>query len=129
MSNISSFHERSRPLGTLKRLPPSKDAEKIYVYIMGNETNGKLAVSMTQDLDARVRRQKDDLHRRDFTSVNAIHTLVHAEEYSDVCEAIDRYDSLRNMAKDNLSWFIEQQNPAWRDLFEPISDESAQKQG
>ena len=128
MPNIAS-----RPCENLKSTMAGKPSAikagvRFYVYVLGNETNGKLAVSMTQDLQTRVRNQKNDLHPRDFTSVHAIHSLLHVEEFSDLCEALARYEHLRGLDADKLSWLIGEENPEWHDLFHIYVGETVQSQ-
>ena len=100
---------------------PSKADPTIFVYIMASGKGGELAVSMAQDIAGRVANQKRDLHPRDYTSVNGIHTLVLIEEFDDPCAAMDRYSRLREMDKVTLSRIVDGKNPEWQDLFPPIS--------
>lgn len=114
---VSQPHNETLP-ALLGHSIPVEDAEGFYVYILGNETNGKLAVSMAQDIATRVRNQKRNLHPRDFTSVNSIHTLLYVESFSDICDALARYSHLRRIDANDLSSLVEEKNPDWRDLFE-----------
>ena len=88
-----------------------------YVYVLASKTAEHLAVSMTQDLVTRVQHQKNDLHPRDFTSVHAIHSLVCVERFDDICRAIERYNLLRSMDRESLSWLVSARNPGWEDLY------------
>jgi len=125
MRRIASLSSTNRRSATVEPRSRIGNADRFYVYIMGNETNGKLAVSMTQDLQTRVRNQKNDLHPQDFTSVNSIHSLLRVEEFSDLCEALARYNHLRSLDVDDLSWLATEENPGWHDLFQQYSDETA----
>jgi predicted GIY-YIG superfamily endonuclease len=88
-----------------------------FVYIMASERGGDVAVCMAQDIAVRVANQKNDLHPRDYTSVHGIHTLVRVDEFSDVCEAMTYYNRLREMDTNALSRVVDEDNPAWADLY------------
>lgn len=101
-----------------QRLDLRRIQQMFYVYVMASDCRQTLSVSMTQDITTRVGNQKNDLHPRDYTSVHGIHTLVQVEEFSDLCEAIEQYNALREMDSDSLSHLVAQHNPSWSDLFD-----------
>lgn len=117
MTDVVSHPPYDRRAAIPGKVSLSENANRIFVYVMADEALEKLAISMSQDLQTRVQNQKNDLHPRDFTSINAIHTLLHVEEFSNVSAAMARYASLRAMDSHYLLQLIREKNPQGRDLY------------
>jgi putative endonuclease len=89
---------------------------KIYwVYILCSRRNGSLYIGITNNLGRRI-----DEHKRKiidgFTKKHAINTLVHAELFHSIEEAICREKCLKRW---NRSWkleLIELNTPQWKAL-------------
>ncbi|ESR25983.1 GIY-YIG nuclease family protein [Lutibaculum baratangense] len=93
--------------------------QKFWAYILTNKRNGALYVGMTSDL---VRRM--DQHRSGvvpgFTRRYGVKRLVHAEQFSDVYEALYRERQLKAWRRAWKMRLIEEANPQWRDLAEEL---------
>ncbi len=89
--------------------------ERYAVYILANRRNGTLYIGMTNDLVQRIMQHKA-LAVPGFTQRYGVTTLVYAERYAQVCEAILREKQLKGW---NRAWkikLIEASNPDWTDL-------------
>ena len=89
------------------------------VYILANRRNGTLYVGVTSDLRRRVSEHKADAVEG-FTRRYGIHTLVHAEFYTTMAEAISREKRIKSWRRGWKITLIEQFNPAWRDSSDEI---------
>ena len=88
-----------------------------YVYILASKRNGTLYVGVTSDLPRRIYEHKQKL-LDGFTKRYNITTLVYAEEFENINDAIYREKCIK---KWNRAWklkLIEEQNPGWSDLYE-----------
>lgn len=128
MGSFTSFSKQKRDRKSAPAQCQMPTGEQFFVYVLGNISTRKLAVFMTQDLQARVLDQQNDLHPRDFTSIHSIHTLVHIEEFSDICEAIARHDLLRVTDPSSLAKLVDENNPNWQNLLANPQDVGYQRQ-
>ena len=88
-----------------------------YVYILASKRNGTLYVGVTSDLPRRIYEHKQKLIDG-FTKRYNITTLVYAEEFENINDAIYREKCIK---KWNRVWklkLIEEHNPGWSDLYE-----------
>ncbi|MEQ8745303.1 GIY-YIG nuclease family protein, partial [Pyruvatibacter sp.] len=65
-----------------------------YVYILASGRNGTLYVGMTNDIARRAFEHRTGVSQG-FTRKYSVHTLVHAEPFSDVREALQRERRLK----------------------------------
>ncbi|PVE59040.1 excinuclease ABC subunit C [Arthrobacter sp. TPD3018] len=91
-----------------------------WVYIMASKPHGMLYSGVTAHLAARV-----DQHRRDVGSAfcrrYGVRTLVYAEPYDRIEDAIAREKALKAWQRAWKVRLIETANPEWRDLFDTIA--------
>src|SRR5215218_2899382 len=93
--------------------------ERYAVYILASRRNGTLYIGVTNDLLRRVEQHKA-LAVPGFTRKHRVTTLVYAERYAEISEAIAREKQLKGW---NRAWklkLIETSNPNWLDL-DPIA--------
>ena len=92
-----------------------------WVYMMTNRRDGLIYTGVTAYLAARV-----DQHRHDrgskFCRKYGLKTLVLAEPYDTIGEAITREKRLKAWKREWKVRLIEESNPEWRDLFDLITD-------
>ncbi len=89
------------------------------VYILASKRNGTLYVGVASDLQKRAWEHRNDLVDG-FTKRYGVHRLVYYELDGEMVAAIAREKQIK---KWNRSWklnLIEEQNPAWNDLWEQI---------
>ena len=89
------------------------------VYILASQRNGTLYIGVTSDLVKRVHEHRSDLVDG-FTRRYVVHSLVWFEQHESMESAITREKQLK---KWNRAWklqLIEENNSAWRDLYEDI---------
>jgi putative endonuclease len=91
---------------------PSKQP---YVYILASKRNGTLYVGVTSDLSSRIHAHKTDAVPS-FTQKYGIHTLVYAESFETMDEAILREKQLKAGSRSKKIALIEKSNPQWLDL-------------
>lgn len=87
-----------------------------YIYILASKKNGTLYVGVTSDLAKRIYEYKNNLIEG-FTQKYAIHNLVYFESTESIESAIMREKQLK---KWNRAWkinLVENNNPAWNDLY------------
>ena len=89
-------------------------------YILASKRNGALYVSVTHDLVNCVLDHKCNLVSG-ITSQYAINQLVYFEWHADLESARQREQTIRQMHRIWKLELIEQQNPAWRDLYNDIT--------
>lgn len=87
-----------------------------WVYIMTNYS-GTLYIGMTNNLERCIW-----VHRHGtvegFTSKYRISTLVHAEQFPEVRDAIAREKQLKKWSREKKVALVQAANPEWRDLAE-----------
>ena len=89
------------------------------VYILASKKNGTLYTGVTSDLVKRVWEHKQHVVPG-FTSKYSVHTLVWFELHKQMTAAITREKQIK---KWNRAWkirMIEENNPAWNDLWDEI---------
>jgi len=84
------------------------------VYILASHRNGTIYVGVTSDLSARIKSHKTDAVPS-FTQKYQVHTLVYAEAYDTMDEAILREKQLKAGSRKNKIELIERDNPLWLD--------------
>ena len=89
------------------------------VYILASHRNGTLYVGVTSDLPRRMFEHKTDLIEG-FTKHYRVHTLVYAEFYATMEQAISREKRIKTWRRKWKIELIEQSNPTWRDLFDEL---------
>ena len=93
------------------------------VYILASKRNGTLYIGVTSNLIQRIWQHKHDVIDG-FTKRYRTHTLVWYEIHDNMDSAITREKALKRW---NRAWklaLIEQANPAWRDLYQDLTDSS-----
>jgi putative endonuclease len=85
-----------------------------WVYILANERRTVLYTGITNSLQARVWQHRNGFGSRFAHQYNATR-LVHAEEFSDVREAIAREKQLKATSRRRKERLIEATNPEWCD--------------
>lgn len=89
------------------------------IYILASKRNGTLYIGVTSDLIKRVWQHKNNIVEG-FTEKYQVHDLVWYELHQEMESAITREKQLK---KWNRSWkveLIEEDNPAWGDLYPSI---------
>ncbi len=87
-----------------------------HVYIMTDRKRGTLYIGVTSDIARRAWEHREG-RVEGFTKRYGLKTLVYAEEFQDVSEAIQREKRLKHW---NRAWkiaLIEEQNPLWEDRY------------
>ncbi len=90
-----------------------------FVYLMAKKKSGTLYVGVTNDLIRRVYEHKNNLVEG-FTSRYAVHHLVWFESTQSVEAAIHREKQIKNWTRDWKIALIEENNPAWDDLYDAL---------
>ena len=85
-----------------------------WVYIMASHSR-VLYVGMTNNLERRVIEHRWGVGKG-FTSRYRVTLLVHAEEFSDVTQAIAREKEIKAWSRAKKIALIERGNPLWLDL-------------
>lgn len=87
-----------------------------YLYIMTNKRYGVLYIGVTSDLPARITQHREG-KGGDFTAKYQCTRLVYVEEYPTIEEAIAREKAMKAWKREWKIEAIENQNPAWEDLY------------
>ena len=87
-----------------------------YLYIMTNKRYGVLYIGVTSDLPARITQHREG-KGGDFTAKYQCTRLVYVEEYPTIEEAIAREKAMKAWKREWKMEAIENQNPAWEDLY------------
>ena len=94
-----------------------------YVYVLTNVKRNVMYIGVTNNLENRVHE-----HRLgkggDFTRRSRVNTLVHAEEYAYIEDAIAREKELKGWRRSKKNALVESVNPAWADLLDPTAQRS-----
>ena len=90
-----------------------------FVYLMASGKNGTLYVGVTNDLIRRVYEHKNNLVEG-FTSRYEVHQLVWFESTPSVEAAIRKEKQIKNWTRDWKIALIEENNPAWDDLYDAL---------
>ena len=93
-----------------------------YVYILTNVKRNVMYVGVTNDLGKRVMEHRDGKGGA-FTRQYRVSTLVYAEEYQQIEEAIAREKQIKGWRRSKKDALVEASNRTWADLL----DEAAAK--
>jgi putative endonuclease len=88
-----------------------------YVYILTSVNRKVMYIGVTNDPENRVAEHRSGKGSV-FTSRYRVHTLVHAEEYQYVEDAISREKELKAWRRSKKDALVEATNPSWADLLE-----------
>lgn len=91
-----------------------------WVYIMASGAHGTLYIGVTADLAQRITQHREG-RGSEFCAKYGVKTLVYAERYADIREAIAREKAMK---KWNRQWklrLIRKLNPDWRDLYDELT--------
>lgn len=89
------------------------------VYILASQRNGTLYTGVTSDLPGRIGQHRGGQGSH-FTHKYGVHTLVWFEMHATMDAAIAREKQIKAWRRAWKLALIEEQNPAWRDLFESL---------
>ena len=86
-----------------------------YIYIMSSHNDSTLYIGVTNDIERRVQEHKSgDIPG--FTQKYNCTKLVYFEEYSDICQAIEREKKLKKWRREKKDWLIRSLNPEMKDI-------------
>src|SRR5260370_33270062 len=88
-----------------------------YVYILVSVNRKVMYVGVTNNLENRVAEHRSG-KGREFTY--RVNTLVHAEEYQYVEDAIAREKEIKAWRRSKKDALVEATNPSWADLLESM---------
>ena len=89
-----------------------------YVYILTNVKRNVMYVGVTNDLEKRVAEHRTGTGGA-FTRQYRVNTLVYAEEYQQIEDAIVREKQIKGWRRSKKDALVEAANPTWADLLEP----------
>jgi putative endonuclease len=92
-----------------------------YVYLLASRKHGTLYLGVTNDIVRRVYEHRTKA-AHGFTARYDVDKLVWFEIYEDAVTAITREKELKKWWRDWKIRLIEEQNPAWGDLYPGISN-------
>ena len=90
-----------------------------YIYMLASKPNGTLYIGVTSDLIKRVWQHKNN-STHGFTSRYNVKTLVYYEQHLVILSAIRREKQLKKWPRKWKLHLINQNNPAWNDLYNDI---------
>ncbi|MEM6326527.1 MAG: GIY-YIG nuclease family protein [Bacteroidota bacterium] len=85
-----------------------------WTYILASRSR-VLYIGVTNSLERRVAEHKAG-EGGQFTKRYQVHRLVHAEEFSEIRDAIQREKQLKGWRRERKVALIKRHNPDWRDL-------------
>ncbi len=88
-----------------------------YVYILTNVKRNVMYVGVTNNLENRIVEHREG-RGGDFTRKYRVGTLVYAEEYKYIEDAIAREKELKGWRRSKKDALVESANPSWADLLE-----------
>ena len=88
--------------------------KRFFVYILSNASR-TLYVGFTNDLERRIHEHRAK-QVDGFTRTSNITLLLHAEEFSQVGDALAREKQLKGWSRAKKLALIEERNPRWDDL-------------
>ena len=109
---MPSFRRKSESSAVTELMQPC-------VYLLASRRNGTLYVGVTSNLVKRIWEHKNNLVQG-FTQKYGVHMLVWFELHETMESAIRREKAIKEWKRDWKLKLIEQQNPAWRDLYSEI---------
>jgi putative endonuclease len=89
------------------------------VYILASKPHGTIYVGVTSDVSARIHSHKTNAVEG-FTKKYGVHTLVYAEAFETMNEAILREKQLKAGSRRKKIELIEKDNPEWVDISEGL---------
>ena len=89
-----------------------------YVYILTKVKRNVMYVGVTNDLGKRVAEHRAGTGGA-FTRQYRVHTLVYAEEYQQIEDAIVREKQIKGWRRSKKDALVEAANPTWADLLDP----------
>ena len=92
-----------------------------YVYLLAGKKHGTLYLGETNDVVRRVYEHRTKAVGG-FTTRYGVNKLVWFEIYEDAATEISREKELKKWRRDWKIRLIEEQNPAWSDLYPGISN-------
>lgn len=92
------------------------------VYIIANEAQSVLYVSVCSNLRQRVNEHREKVYPDSFTAKHECSKLVYYENFESIKEAIEREKELSSKSDDEKIELIEKANAVWRDLSEEIKE-------
>ena len=94
-----------------------------WVYVLTNINRNVIYVGVTNDLERRVAEHRD-ARAEGFTRKYKVNTLVYAEDYQYVEDAIAREKQIKGWSRSKKNALVETVNPTWADLLAatPIKD-------
>ena len=102
--------------GILRTETVGHTVRSYWVYILASKPRGTLYIGVTNGIIFRV-----DQHRAgkgsSFTRRYKVHTLVWFQEFSDIREAIQREQTLKEWPRACKVNLIEETNPNWEDYY------------
>jgi putative endonuclease len=90
-----------------------------YVYILTSVNRKVMYVGVTNNLENRVAQHRSG-EGGVFTRRYRVHTLVHAEVYQYVEDAIAREKEIKGWRRSKKDALVEATNPSWADLLETL---------
>lgn len=96
-----------------------------WVYILTNTSRNVMYVGVTNSLENRIAQHRE-ASRDSFTGRYKVATLVYAEDYKYVEDAIAREKQIKGWRRSKKNELVEAANPTWADLLEvpPSKDPS-----
>ncbi len=91
-----------------------------WVYILASKPRGTLYVGVSNDLARRVHQHRTGSGAK-FTKKYDIARFVHAEEFGEIEQAIEREKRLKRWRRAWKIQLIEEHNPEWEDMYEKIN--------
>jgi putative endonuclease len=88
-----------------------------YVYILTNAKRNVMYIGVTNNLENRVAEHREGKGGA-FTRKYRVSTLVYAEEYQYIGDAIAREKELKGWRRSKKNTLVETLNPSWADLLE-----------
>jgi len=89
-----------------------------HVYILTNVKRNVMYVGVTNNLENRVAEHRAGTGSV-FTRRYNVHTLVYAEDYQQITDAIAREKEIKAWRRSKKDALVETVNPTWADLFAP----------
>jgi putative endonuclease len=90
-----------------------------YTYILASKPRGTLYIGVTNDIARRAYEHRQGLGDG-FTKRYGVHRLVHYEPHETARNAIQREKTLKHWVRAWKVALIEENNPAWRDLYDDL---------
>ncbi|WP_428660537.1 GIY-YIG nuclease family protein [Reyranella sp.] len=100
-----------------------------YVYVLTGVNPKVVYVGVTNSLENRVAEHRSG-EGSAFTQRYRVHTLIHAEEYRYIEDAIAREKEIKGWRRSKKDALVEATNPAWADLLEiPVTLDPSLRSG